>query len=121
MKIFPPVPEMSPSCAACWVPAGFLDVCSIQREAGEQEPHNPGCWWTMVGKPHPKGQEEGDSHLGSHSQLESPTFEGQHGATMIASSFREDQDTELQEREDIEMEGPPVTIPSHCSGVLPWD
>lgn len=75
----------------------------------------------MVGKPHPKGEEEGGSHLGFHSQLEGSTFEGQHGATMIASSFREDQDAELQEREDIEIEGPPVAILNHCTDVLPWD
>jgi len=75
----------------------------------------------MVGKWDPKGQEEGGSHLGFHSQLEGSPFEGQHGATMIASSFRVDQDTELHERKDIETEGPPVTILNHRASVLPWD
>lgn len=74
----------------------------------------------MVGKLHPKGKREGGSHLGFHGQMEGPTFEGQHGATMIASSFREDQDTELQEREDIEIEGRPVIL-NHFEGVIPWD
>lgn len=67
-----------------------------------------------------QGQKEGGSHLGFHSQLEGPTFEGQHGATMVASSFREDQDTQLQEGEDIRAEGPPGTILNHCRGMVPW-
>jgi len=70
-----------------------------------------------VVKLHPKGQEEGSSHLGSHGQLEGPTFEWQHGATVIASSFREDQDMELQEGEDIEMEASPVAILNHCTDI----
>lgn len=74
----------------------------------------------MVGKSHTKGQEEGGSHLGFHSQLEAPTFEGQHEATVTTSSFREDQDVELQEGEDTETEGPSVTVLSHCTGILPW-
>lgn len=75
----------------------------------------------MVGKLHANGQEEGGSHLGFHSQLEGPTFEGQHESTMTTTSFREDQDAKLQEGEDIGTEGPPVTILSHCTGILPWD
>lgn len=67
-----------------------------------------------------QGQKERGSHLGFHSQMEGPTFEGQHGATMVTSSFREDQDTELQEGEDIGSEGSPATILSHCSGMVPW-
>lgn len=102
-------------------PAGLLDGCSIQREVRDQEPCSPACWWTMVGKLHPQWQEEGGSHLGFHSQLEGPTFEGQHGATMIASSLREDQDTELQEGEDIEMKGSRVAIQNRCTGILSWD
>lgn len=39
---------------------------------------------------------------------------------MVASSFREDQDTQLQEGEDIRAEGPPDTILSHCRGMVPW-
>lgn len=90
-------------------------------EARDQKPQNPACWWTMVGKLHPKGQGEGGSYLGFHGQMEGPTFEGQHGTTTIASSFGEDQDTELQEREDIEIKGHPVIILNHCEGVLPWN
>lgn len=56
-----------------------------------------------------------------HSQLEGPKFEGQHEATMTTTSFREDQDAKLQEGEDIGTEGPPVTILSHCTGILPRD
>lgn len=67
-----------------------------------------------------QGQKKGGSHLGFHSQLEGPTFEGQHGPTMVASSFREDQDTQLQGGEDIRVEGPPGTIQSHCRGMVPW-
>lgn len=98
-------------------PRGLLGVCSIHREARDQD---PGLLVDHSKQIALQGQEEGGSHLGFHSQQEGPMFEGQHGATMVASSFREDQDTQLQEGEDIKAEGPPGKILSHCTGMVPW-
>lgn len=90
---------------------------SIHREARDQD---PGLLVDHSRQIALQGQKEGGSHLGFHSQLEGPTFEGQHGATMVASSFREDQDTQLQEGEDVRAERPPGTIQSYCRGMVPW-